>query len=39
MNRLISAKKSKANSLEKGITKSKRLESRVYNENIDRLSP
>jgi hypothetical protein len=35
----ICAQKSKANSLEKGITQTQRLESRVYNENIDRMSP
>ena len=34
LNRLICAEKSKANSYEKGITESKSLESRVYNENI-----
>jgi hypothetical protein len=34
LNRLICAEKSKANSHEKGITESKSLESRVYNENI-----
>jgi hypothetical protein len=39
LNRLICAKKSKANSLEKGISLFKSFESRVYNENSDRLSP